>query len=243
VNAADAVTVAVAAAAGLLAGRVTSRPTARLPGAARSCGLRLRGPGSARPGSARPGSAGPGTGSRRYRLALSLATGLACAVLALRFGPAPALPAFCYLAAIAVPLAEIDTSCRRLPDSLTLPSYPVALALLGAAALLQPGGGQHLVTALCGMTLALAFFLIQVIAYPAGLGWGDVKLSGVLGLYLGWLGPGALVTGLFLGYLIAAAAGLALMASRRATRKSRIAFGPFLLGGTLAAVLLMARGR
>jgi leader peptidase (prepilin peptidase)/N-methyltransferase len=82
-----------------------------------------------------------------------------------------------------------------------------------------------------------------VLVYPAGLGWGDVKLSGVLGLYLGWLGPAALVTGLFLGYLTAAMAGLALLTMRRASRKSHLAFGPFLLAGTLAAVLLMAGGR
>ena len=88
------------------------------------------------------------------------------------------------------------------------------------------------------MVLAGTVFLIQVLVYPSGLGWGDVKLSGLLGLYLGWLGVSALVGGLFLGYLLAAATGLTLMAARRATRKSHVAFGPFLLAGTLAAVLL-----
>jgi leader peptidase (prepilin peptidase)/N-methyltransferase len=81
-------------------------------------------------------------------------------------------------------------------------------------------------------------FLLQVLLYPAGLGWGDVKLSGLLGLYLGWLGLGALVTGLFLGDLLAAATGVGLIVTRRASRKSFLAFGPFLLAGTLAAVLL-----
>jgi leader peptidase (prepilin peptidase) / N-methyltransferase len=212
--------------------------------------------------------------------------------MALRFGPSPALPAFCYLAAIGVPLAVIDARSQRLPDALTLPSYPVALALLGFAALLLPGGAGHFLSALAGLALAWGVFLLQVLLYPAGLGWGDVKLAGLLGLYLGWLGgswadgawaegawpgggwasggwlgggwasggwpgggwpgggwpdQGALVAGLFLGYLFAAAAGLALIAARRASRKSRLPFGPYLLAGALTAILLSslitARGR
>ena len=168
--------------------------------------------------------------------------------MAIRFGPSPALPAFCYLAGIGVPLAVVDARCQRLPDALTLPSYPVALALLGFAALLLPDGTGHLLGALAGLTLACGIFLLQVLLYPAGLGWGDVKLSGLLGLYLGWLGgggpggawldQGALVAGLFLAYLFAAAAGLALIAARRASRKSRLPFGPYLLAGTLTAILL-----
>jgi leader peptidase (prepilin peptidase) / N-methyltransferase len=168
--------------------------------------------------------------------------------MAMRFGPSPALPAFCYLAWVGMPLAVIDARCQRLPDALTLPSYPVALALLGFAALLIPGGAGHFLGALAGMALAWGVFLLQVLLYPAGLGWGDVKLAGLLGLYLGWLGggwlgggwldQGALVAGLFLGYLFAAAAGLALIATRRASRKSRLPFGPYLLAGTLVAILL-----
>ena len=118
--------------------------------------------------------------------------------MAMRFGPSPALPAFCYLAGIGVPLAVIDARCQRLPDALTLPSYPVALALLGFAALLLPGGAGHFRGALAGMALAWAVFLLQVLLYPAGLGWGDVKLAGLLGLYLGWLG-GAWLGGSWLG--------------------------------------------
>jgi leader peptidase (prepilin peptidase)/N-methyltransferase len=172
--------------------------------------------------------------------------------MAMRFGPSPALPPFCYLAAIGVPLAMIDARCQRLPDALTLPAYPVALALLGLAALLLPGGARHFLGALTGLALAWVVFLLQVLIYPAGLGWGDVKLSGLLGLYLGWLGgdwldQGALVAGLFLGYLFAAAAGIALIAVRRGSRKSRLPFGPYLLAGTFTAILLSslitARGR
>jgi leader peptidase (prepilin peptidase) / N-methyltransferase len=162
------------------------------------------------------------------------------AVMVARFGASPVLPAYGYLAGAGAVLAVTDARQRRLPDHLTLPSYPVALALLGVAALVMPDGARHYSGALLGMAAALAMFLGQAFVYPAALGWGDVKLSGLLGLYLGWLGPGPLLAGLFLGYLLAAVAGLGLIAARRATRKSQLPFGPFLLAGTLAAITLSA---
>ena len=167
-----------------------------------------------------------------------LLTAVVFVVMTVRFGPSPALPAFCFLGAIGVALAFIDAAHHRLPDALTLLSYPVALALLGVAALAVPHGGHRFLVALIGLAAAWLLFLIQALIYPAGIGWGDVKLSGVLGLYLGWLGVEALVAGLFLGYLLAALVGLVLLAARRATRRSQIPFGPFLLGGTLVAILL-----
>jgi leader peptidase (prepilin peptidase) / N-methyltransferase len=175
---------------------------------------------------------------RRDRVAAVGLTAAAFVVLAIRFGPRPALPAFCFLAAVGVPLALIDARTQRLPDALTLPSYPVALVALGAAALATPDGGRHFVVALIGLAAGLVVFVAQVLIYPAGVGWGDVKLAGLLGLYLGWLGGLALFSGLVLSYLLAAVTGVALLVARRATRRSRIPFGPFLLAGTLAAILL-----
>jgi leader peptidase (prepilin peptidase)/N-methyltransferase len=180
----------------------------------------------------------------RPRQAAALATAAVLLMgMWLRFGASPVLPAFGYLAVISAPLAFIDVAVRRLPDALTLPSYPAALILLGAAALATPGGTRHLVTALIGMAAALAFFVLQAFIYPAGIGWGDVKLSGVTGLYLGWFGARAVLTGLVAGYLLAALAGLVLIAARRATRKSHIPFGPFLLAGALLVILVPALSR
>ena len=66
--------------------------------------------------------------------------------------------------------------------------------------------------------------------------WGDVKLSGVLGLYLGWLGAAAVAAGLLGAFVLAALAGLGLIAAGRATRKSRIPFGPFMLVSAIAVI-------
>lgn len=162
----------------------------------------------------------------------------------LRFGPSPVLPALCYLAAVGPALAVIDARYKRLPDVLTLPSYPAGLLLLGIAALAgasgNTSGGGHLADAAVGLAAAFLFFLLQAFVYPAGVGWGDVKLSGVLGLYLGWFGLTAVLAGLLGGYLLAAVTGIGLIAARRATRKSQLPFGPFLLAGALAVILVRA---
>jgi leader peptidase (prepilin peptidase)/N-methyltransferase len=170
--------------------------------------------------------------------AIAAGAALAFGMMVVRFGLSPVLPAYGYLALGGAALAVIDARERRLPDRLTLPSYPVALALLGLAALLQPDGVRHFLGALAGLGIALALFTVQAALYPAGLGWGDVKLAGILGLYLGWLGLAAVAAGLFLGYLLAAVAGLVLIAAGRASRKTQLPFGPFLLAGTLATVML-----
>ncbi|WP_249523816.1 hypothetical protein [Modestobacter marinus] len=71
-----------------------------------------------------------------------------------------------------------------------------------------------------------------------GLGMGDVRLAGLRGLYLGWLGWPVVVAGFFLGCLLQAVVGLTLLAARRVDRRTGLPFGPALLGGALAAALL-----
>ncbi|HUL25904.1 MAG TPA: A24 family peptidase [Streptosporangiaceae bacterium] len=183
-----------------------------------------------------PAGAAAGPPASTWRPAVELGTGALFAVMALRFGFSPVLPAFWFLAALAVVLAVIDLQHRRLPDPLTLPAYPVAVVLLGVAALAISGGARHLVSALAGMAAAWLFFLLLALVYPAGLGWGDVKLSGVLGLYLGWLGATALLAGVLGAFVLASLAGLALIAAGRATRKSHIPFGPFMLASAIVVI-------
>ncbi len=70
------------------------------------------------------------------------------------------------------------------------------------------------------------------------MGFGDVKLSFVLGVALGWLGWGYVFLGLFLGFLYGAVIGMALIALRIRSRKDHVPFGPFLAAGTITAVLI-----
>lgn len=172
--------------------------------------------------------------SPRYPL-VELGTAALFAALALRFGADWALPAYLYLAAVGIALALIDLDCKRLPDALTLPSYPVAVVLLGAAALLGSESGS-LVRALLGGAAMFTVYFALCFAYPAGMGFGDVKLAGVLGLYTAWLGWGPWAVGLFAGFALGGVFGMALLVSRRGGRKTAVPFGPFMLIGVLVAV-------
>lgn len=174
--------------------------------------------------------------SARYPL-VELGTAALFVVMALRFGADAVLPAFLYLAAVGLALALIDLDCKRLPDALTLPSYPVAAALLGGAALLDSDSGSY-PTALLGGLAMFALYFGLAFAYPAGMGFGDVKLAGVLGMYLGWLGWGAWAVGTFLGFLLGGVFGMGLILVKKGGRKTAVPFGPFMLLGVLIAVLV-----
>jgi len=131
-------------------------------------------------------------------LVLELATAAVLALLLGRFGGQPAMVAFCYLGALGVALAAIDISVQRLPDALTLPAYPVLIALLALAAL----AGHHagvLVRALVGGVALAAVYLVLGLLRPGQLGGGDIKLAGLAGLALGWLGWPALLAGAAIG--------------------------------------------
>lgn len=169
---------------------------------------------------------------------MPLLSTLACAAVAVRFGLAPPLPAYLYLAAVAVPLGAIDVREHRLPDALTLPSYPIGLGLLAVAAPFVEAGGRQLLHAAFGLLGLAAFYGLLFLLNPRGIGFGDVKLAGVLGAYLGWLGPDSWVVGAFLGVLFGGLFALALLVTRRAHRRSHIPYGPFLLAGALVAVLV-----
>lgn len=176
--------------------------------------------------------------SARYPL-VEAGTGVLFALTAWFTGPSWVLPALLYLAAISVALALIDLETHRLPDAIVLPSYGVALALLALASW-NPGGeadwtalGRALIG---GVAMFLVYFLL-VLVYPRGMGFGDVKLAGVLGLYLGWFGWGALAIGWFSAFLLGGIFSLALVVLGRAGRKSGIPFGPWMLLGAAVGIV------
>jgi leader peptidase (prepilin peptidase)/N-methyltransferase len=177
--------------------------------------------------------------SRRYP-AVEAVTGVLFLAVTVRIGQLhllSALPAYLYLVAAGLALALIDIDHRRLPNAIVLPSYPVAAALLAGSAAWQHDW-PALVRAAIGAAALFAGFLAIRYAYPAAMGFGDVKLSGLLGGLLGYLSWSTLVIGAFAGFALGAAAGVALMAGRGATRKTAIPFGPFMVAGALLAVFV-----
>ncbi len=172
--------------------------------------------------------------SARYPL-VELATGVLFVAFAFRFGPHAELPAYLYFGAVGIALAMIDFDCKRLPDALTLPSYPVGIGLLALAA----GFGDDwdaFIRALLAMAVLFVFYGLLWFVYPSGMGFGDVKLSGVVGLYLGWVGWGALMVGAFGGFLVGGLVGIGVILFAGGGRKSRIPFGPFMLIGALIGI-------
>jgi leader peptidase (prepilin peptidase)/N-methyltransferase len=141
-----------------------------------------------------------------------------------------ALAAFLYLVAISVALAIIDLETHKLPNAIVLPSYLVAGVLFVAASIV---GGQYdaLLRAGIGMVALVVIYFVLAFFSRGGMGMGDVKLAGVLGLYLGWSGYGALFIGSLAAFLLGGVFGVALILIRKAGRKSGIPFGPWMLAG------------
>lgn len=178
-------------------------------------------------------------------------TGLVCVLAAVAFGGTAlrllpdrpvryALPAYLVLAGAGVLLWVVDADVRRLPDAITLPAYPAVLALLVPASLLgsDPVGWAGLGRAVAGGLAAALLFLLLALPRSAPLGFGDVKLAGLLGLALAWLSWAALAVGIVLGFAYGAAYGLVLLAFRRVGLRTRIPFGPAMLAGAFTAILI-----
>jgi leader peptidase (prepilin peptidase)/N-methyltransferase len=150
-----------------------------------------------------------------------------------------ALPAYLYFAAAGIALALIDIDHRRLPDVIVLPSYLVVAVLLAAASFVSGDWWALARAAICAASL-FAFYFAVAFAYPAGMGFGDVKLAGVLGALLGYLSWSALVVGAFASFLLGALSGVVVIASGRGGRKTAIPFGPFMILGALLAIFIAA---
>lgn len=186
--------------------------------------------------------------SGRYPI-VEAATGAFFLIVAVRFWPTAGLPsdathiasrliemaAFLYLAAISLALAIIDAEHHRLPNRIVLPSYIVAIVMLGAADVLA-GDFSGLLRTLIGGAAMFVFYFGIAFAYPAGMGFGDVKLAGVLGLYLAFLGWGPLIVGAFAAFLVGGVFAIVLIASKRVGRKGGIPFGPWMLAGAWIGV-------
>jgi len=163
--------------------------------------------------------------SARYP-AVELVTAAAFVVLGVKFGREAALWPALALAVILVAAAATDLEQRIIPNRLMAAGAVLALVLWTIA---DP---SRLPENLIAGAAAGGFLLIAAIAYPAGMGMGDVKLAAVMGLFLGKLvGPA-----LFLGFAAGALVGIALVAMHGpAARKQGVPFAPFLaLGGMLA---------
>lgn len=145
------------------------------------------------------------------------------------------LLAFLYFAAISIALAAIDLDVHRLPDALVLPGYAVGAVLFLAADLLR-GDLVSIGTAAAGAGAGALLYAVLWFVKPGGMGLGDVKLAGVLGLFLGQLGVAQLTVGIAAGFLLGGVFGVVLIVTGRAKRGTGIPFGPWMLAGAWVGV-------
>ncbi|MGO1053696.1 prepilin peptidase [Crossiella sp. CA198] len=176
----------------------------------------------------------------QVRAMVGICAALAWLALAGRFGGRPVLLAFGWFAVVGVVLAATDLVERRLPNRLTLPSYPALLALFTLAAAAEKDH-RALVRAVLVTAVALVVHLVIYLGAPGQLGAGDVKASGLCGLVVGWLGWSAAGSALLLCYLTAAITLAVARVAARLRRRGRVGevpLGPFLIGASLLVLLL-----
>ncbi|MFM9877196.1 MAG: prepilin peptidase [Rhodoglobus sp.] len=147
-----------------------------------------------------------------------------------------ALVGYLYFAAISIALALIDLDTQRLPNVLVLPAYPVAVVTLGASAVLS-GDVAALVPSVVGGAALLLIYLGLASAWRGGMGMGDVKLAGVVGIFLGFLRWDVLAVGALAAFILGGVFGVVLLVSRRGGGKTAIPFGPWMLGGAWVGIL------
>jgi leader peptidase (prepilin peptidase)/N-methyltransferase len=174
--------------------------------------------------------------SARYPL-VELLTGVVFAAVGARFGADWAVPAFLVLAAGLLAVSAIDLEHFLVPNRILLWTLALGVPLLVLAA-----GTDHrwvdLRSAAVGAAVGFVLLLAINLVNPRGMGMGDVKLAGVEGAFLGFLGVGHILLALFLGFLLGAVGGLLLIATGLRTRRDHIPFAPFMAAGALVAVLV-----
>ena len=170
---------------------------------------------------------------------LELGIGILFVLLAWRLTSAWALPAYCVLAAAVVGISAIDVEHMRIPSTLVY-----STAVLGAPLLVLASAGIHrwsaLLGALIGGAVAFAAFFTLFFAVPKGIGFGDVRLAGLCGGFLGWMGYREVIVGFLISFIVAGVPAAVLLAMHKVNRRTQIPFGPFLAAGTVITVLFGA---
>lgn len=174
--------------------------------------------------------------SARYPL-VEVATAATFVIVALAIGASWVLPAYLAFSAVLIALSGIDIDTKKIPNRLLYPAFAVGIVLLAAGSILD-SEASRLVWAGVGGAVGFAILFVIWFIAPGGMGYGDVRLSGYIGMHLGYVGMGKVALGLFTGFLLGAVVGVGLMALGGRSRKSAIPFGPFLAAGAILAIVV-----
>lgn len=182
----------------------------------------------------------PTCGERRPHPGRPLVLALVCAAVfgafAARVGADPVLPAYLVLGTALVSISAVDLERLIIPNRIVYPAgvAVVVLLVVGSAA---DGHWQSMLWALaCGAGAFAAFFVVHV-AVPRGMGFGDVRLAGLVGLATGWRSPGQAFVAFLAAFVLGSLVGVVVMAVSGQGRRTRVPFGPFLAAGAAVAVV------
>ncbi|HLX89155.1 MAG TPA: A24 family peptidase [Acidimicrobiales bacterium] len=182
----------------------------------------------------------PGCGERRPHglrpVVLALVSAAVLGGLAARIGDDVVLAAYAVLALSLVAISAIDLERFIIPNRLVYPTLAVVAPLFVVASAVDDRWGSLARAAIAGAAAFVGFFAVHL-AVPRGMGFGDVRLAGVIGLATGWLGLGHAFVAFFAAFLLGAVIGIGVMVASGGGRKTRIPFGPFMAAGAVVAVL------
>ncbi|MHB8682645.1 MAG: prepilin peptidase [Acidimicrobiales bacterium] len=153
-----------------------------------------------------------------------------------RFGADVALAPFAVLALGLLALSAVDLERYLIPNRIVYPTLAVVAPLLVVASAVDHRWGSLGRAAIAGAVAFAGFFAVHL-AVPRGMGFGDVRLAGLIGLATGWLGLGHAFVGFFAAFVLGAVIGIGVMVATGGGRKTRIPFGPFLAAGAVVAVV------
>ncbi|MET0902541.1 MAG: A24 family peptidase [Acidimicrobiales bacterium] len=181
---------------------------------------------------------------------VEVVTVAAFAELAVQYGETWVLAPLLLLAASLVTVSVIDLQVQRIPDRITFPTFALSVPAIVAVSV-HLDATDRIPAAFIGALAYFLFLFVTHMVYPAGMGFGDVKLAAVMGLYLGWLGwTEALPVGgplrlvfyaLMLGCVLGVVFGLAVQIATR--RRGAFPFGPALALGCYVVVLFASELR
>jgi len=176
---------------------------------------------------------------RGLALGCALASALVAGALGWKYGWHPVLAVVIPPVPVCVAIAVIDWRTRYIPTRLVLPATLYVL-LAGVVLWLTLGARTELVRGLVGLVVVRSLFWLMWRIYAAGMGFGDVRLGALLGFVLGFLGPGELFFGVWLGFLVFTLPGsfLALVRWNYQLMRVGFPFGPFMLIGALLGIFL-----
>lgn len=172
--------------------------------------------------------------SARYP-AVELFTAVAWYVTYVVIGYTWVLPAYLWFVAVTISLAMVDIDTKRLPDRIVFPGTIVGAVLLSGGAWLDGNLGGLGRAWLAALAFFVGFTIVALI-YPPGFGFGDVKMSFMLGLFAGYLSWSSLVVSIYAAIILGGLVSIVLLVSGRAGRKSTIPFGPSLIIGAWVAI-------